>query len=351
MSSLFFMMTYEVYMRRCIELAAKAAGRTYPNPMVGSVIVHQDKIIGEGYHKKAGEPHAEINAINSVKDLSLLKESTLYVSLEPCAHYGRTPPCAAKIAELGIPRVVIGAMDPHSKVNGKGKKILEDAGINVTTGILDNECAELNKRFFTFQQKKRPYIILKWAQSADGYVDKAGKPVQIGNPLTKQFVHSLRATENAILIGTQTALNDNPSLTTREISGPNPVRIVIDFDLKVPTDFSVFNGEAPTLVFNLHKSGTEGSTRYIQASRDDFINEMLPQLYEIGIQSVLVEGGSLTLQKFIQQNLWDEALILENPTMKLVSGTAAPFLDIKNRVTVQKFTDNTISFYKNSDAG
>lgn len=253
MSSLFYTMTDEFYIKRCIELAKKAAGNTYPNPLVGSVIVHKGKIIGEGYHKKAGEPHAEINAINSVKDSSVLPESTIYVSLEPCAHFGKTPPCALKLREIGFKSVVIGTLDSHEKVNGKGKQILEDAGIKVVSGVLEKECKDLNKRFFTFHKKKRPYIILKWAQSADGFMDKNFQPYPVSNDIANQFTHHLRADEHAILVGTQTALRDNPSLTVRNVSGKNPVRILIDFDLKVPSDFNIYNREAETLIFNSKK--------------------------------------------------------------------------------------------------
>ena len=215
-------MTDETYIRRCIELARKALGNTYPNPLVGSVIVHHGKIIGEGFHEKAGQNHAEINAINSVKNKELLKESTIYVSLEPCSHFGKTPPCANKIVEIGFKKVVIGTLDSHEKVNGKGKQLLEHAGIEVVSGVLEKDCQALNKRFFTYHQKKRPFIILKWAESADGFMDRDFKPTPIGNALTKQFVHQLRNEEHAIMVGTNTALTDNPSLTTREIAGRNP---------------------------------------------------------------------------------------------------------------------------------
>ena len=215
-------MTDEIYMKRCIELARKALGNTYPNPLVGSIIVHNSLIIGEGFHQKSGENHAEINAINSVEKKDLLKESTIYVSLEPCSHFGKTPPCANKIIETGFKKVVIGTLDSHEKVNGKGKKLIEEAGIEVVSGVLEKECQELNKRFFTFHRKKRPFIILKWAESGDGFLDQDFKPTQIGNSLTKQFVHQLRSKEHAILVGTNTALTDNPALTTREITGRNP---------------------------------------------------------------------------------------------------------------------------------
>lgn len=337
----------EFYIRRCIELAQKATGNTYPNPLVGSVIVHNGKIIGEGYHHKAGENHAEINAINSVEDKTLIPESTIYVSLEPCAHYGKTPPCAFKIVELGFKKVVIGAMDSHDKVNGKGKKIIQDAGIEVISGILEKECIELNKRFFTYHEKKRPFIILKWAESGDRFVDKDFKPTQISNSLTKQFVHQLRSDEHSILIGTMTALRDNPSLTTREIFGRNPIRILIDMDLKVSADFNIYNNEAETLVFNSVKEDEEGNIKFIKASRENFIENMLKKLYELQIQSIIVEGGSFVLQQFINANLWDEAIIIKNRSLILENGTKAPNFE-NNPVDIKDFRDNMIEFHKNS---
>lgn len=340
-------MQEEFYIRRCIELAQKAIGNTYPNPLVGSVIVHNDKIIGEGYHHKAGENHAEINAINSVEDKSLIPESTIYVSLEPCAHFGKTPPCALKIVELGFKKVVIGAMDSHDKVNGKGKKIIQDAGIEVVSGVLEKECIELNKRFFTYHEKRRPFIILKWAESGDRFMDKDFKPTQISNALTKQFVHQLRSNEHSILIGTMTALRDNPSLTTREIVGRNPIRILIDIDLKVPTDFNVYSNEAETLVFNSVKEGDEGNIKFIKTSRENFIANMLKTLHELQIQSIIVEGGSLVLQQFIDAGLWDETIIIKNKNLVLENGTKAPRFN-KTPINTRDFRDNVIEFYKNS---
>ena len=339
----------ERYIKRCIELAEKALGKTYPNPLVGSVIVHNGEIIGEGYHKKAGEPHAEINAINSVQNPELLPDSTIYVSLEPCAHFGKTPPCALKIKEIGFKKVVIGAMDSHDKVNGKGKKILEDAGTDVVSGILEDECKKLNKRFFTFHQKKRPFIVLKWAQSEDGFMDKDFKPYQIGNTLTKQFVHQIRSEEHAILVGTNTALHDNPSLTTREIVGRNPVRILIDFDLKVPRDFNIYNDEAETLVFNSIKESDEGNIKFVKIDRGNFLENLMQKLLEHQIQSVLVEGGKLTLQQFIDANLWDECIIIKNDSLKLENGTKAPEF-IEKPFKTECFRDNIVEFYKNSSA-
>jgi len=334
-------------MQRCIQLAENAFGETYPNPMVGSVIVFNDEIIGEGYHKRAGGPHAEINAINSVKNPELLHESTIYVSLEPCSHYGKTPPCAEKLVSAGFKKVVIGTLDPHEKVNGQGRKIIEDAGIEVVSGILGKECQELNKRFFTFHQKKRPYIMLKWAQSGDGFLDKDFKATQIGNPLTKQLVHTLRSREHAILVGTNTALTDNPSLTTREIVGRNPIRILIDFDLKVPGSCKIFNNDSQTIVFNGIKDADEGNLRFIKIPKDEMPGQMLEKLYEMQIQSVIIEGGRFTLQQFIDANLWDEAIIIKNENLKLENGTKAPTIAAEI-VRTDILDDNVVDYYKNS---
>ena len=334
-------------MQRCIDLAQKASGKTYPNPLVGCVIVHNDEIIGEGFHEKAGQPHAEINAINSVENPEILKESTIYVSLEPCAHFGKTPPCASKLVEVGFKKVVIGTLDTHDKVNGKGKQILENAGIEVISGVLEKECRELNKRFFTFHQKRRPFIILKWAQSSDGFLDKDFKPTQIGNPLTKQFVHQLRSQEHAILVGTNTALIDNPSLTTREIVGRNPVRILIDFDLKVPANFNIYNDEAEIIVINTVKETIEGRITFIKIEKKNFLENLMQKLFDQQIQSVIIEGGSFTLQQFIDQHLWDETIIIKNENLELLNGTKAPQFNFEKFATKQ-FQDNTIEFYKNS---
>ncbi len=334
------------YIRRCIELAEKALGRTYPNPLVGSVIVHNGRIIGEGFHQKAGEPHAEINAINSIKEEEryLIPESTIYVSLEPCAHFGKTPPCALKIVELGFKKVVIGAMDSHDKVNGKGKKIITDAGIEVVSGILEDECRALNKRFFTYHERKRPYIILKWAESADGLMDKDFKPTQISNSLSKQYVHQMRSEEHAILIGKNTALHDNPSLTVREVEGRNPIRILIDFNLEVPDDFNIFNNEAETIIVSSVKDGQRNNLTYIKIEKEDSLRPILDKLYELQIQSVIIEGGRFTLQQFIDQNLWDEALIFRNPNLFLENGTKAPSFDFKFQ-KIEKLRETFCYFY------
>ena len=336
----------EFYMNRCLELAKKALGKTYPNPLVGSVIVHEGKIIGEGFHQKAGENHAEINAINSVENKELLTESTIYVSLEPCSHFGKTPPCANKIAEIGFKKVVIGTLDSHEKVNGKGVEILEKAGIEVVSGILEKESRELNKRFFTFHEKKRPYLILKWAQSGDGFLDKDFKTTKISNGLVKQFVHTLRSEEHAILVGTQTALSDHPSLTTREISGRNPIRILIDFDLKVPRDARIYNEDATSLIFNSIKEEVAGNVKFIKVEKENFLENLMQKLFEENIQSVIIEGGSFTLQKFIEQNLWDEAIIIKNENLIVESGTKAPEFNFEPS-HVEDFRDNVVEFYRN----
>lgn len=339
-------MTDKDYINRCIELALKAKGKTYPNPMVGCVIVHEGKIIGEGYHQKAGEPHAEINAIQSVENKELLKEATLYVSLEPCSHYGKTPPCALKIIETGFKKVVIGTLDHHEKVNGKGKDLILNAGIEVQENIQKEECTALNKRFFTYHQKKRPFILLKWAESADGFIDKDFKPYPIGNQLTQQFVHKIRSEEHAILVGTQTALTDNPSLTTRKILGRNPIRILIDFDLKVPTDFNIFNHEAETIILNSRIEKQIENLHFIKIHQDKSLQNILDALYEKNIQSVLVEGGRKTLQRFIDAGIWDEAIIIKNPDLFLNHGTQAPKFS-STPDTIEKFREQMVEFHKN----
>lgn len=338
----------QFYIKRCIELAQKALGKIYPNPMVGSVIVHNGRIIGEGYHHKAGQPHAEINAINSVKeeDQHLMKEATIYVSLEPCAHYGKTPPCAVRLKEIGFKKVVIGCSDSHDKVNGKGVEILKShSHIEIVQNVLQEECRHLNKRFLTYHEKKRPYIILKWAESADGFLDKDFQPTPISNLLASQYVHQMRAHEHAILVGTHTALNDNPSLTVRHVSGENPIRVLIDFDLKVPHDFKIYNQEAKTLVFNSIKNEVQQHIEFIKIDKNNLLNELMNKLYEREIQSLIIEGGGYTLQKFIDENLWDEVVKIKNPTLFLENGTKAPILNLQLS-SKEMIRDNEIIFYK-----
>lgn len=336
----------EKYLKRCIELAQKAEGNTYPNPMVGAVIVYNDKIIGEGYHHKAGEPHAEINAINAVKNPELLAKSTIYVSLEPCAHFGKTPPCALKLKEIGFKRVVIGILDYHDKVNGKGIRILKEAGIEVSPSELVEESKWLNRRFFTFHEKKRPYIILKWAESGDEFLDKDFQTTAISNPLATQWVHQLRANEHAILVGKNTALHDNPNLTTREILGKNPIRILIDFNLEIPQDFNIYNSQAPSLIFNSIKDEKKGNIEFIKIEKENFLNQLLEKLHNLQIQSIIIEGGGYTLQQFIDADIWDEAYIVKAENKILYHGTKAPIFNNKP-LTIHYLRDNKIHYFQN----
>lgn len=339
-------------MHRCIQLAKNGLGTTYPNPLVGSVVVYQDQIIGEGWHYKAGLPHAEVNAIRSVQDKTRLKEATIYVNLEPCSHIGKTPPCSDLIIQSGIKNVVIGNLDSNPQVAGRGIKKLIDAGCTVTTGILEAECAALNKRFFTFHQKKRPFILLKWAQTRDGFIAptserrKEAKPVWITNTYSRQVVHKMRGQEMAILVGTNTAQQDNPSLTTRSWAGNNPTRIVIDRKLKLDKELSIFNTEAETIVIT---EEIENSTNHLQYETIDFSGEIASQicdvLYKNNIQSVIIEGGSKTLQTFIDENLWDEAFIFSGP-VNFGDGISAPAL--KGRFIFEEFIrSDSLYLYKN----
>ena len=295
-------------MQRALELAHLGLGNVSPNPLVGCVIVHDRKIIGEGYHKKYGEIHAEVNAINSVSDQKLLAESTAFVSLEPCAHFGKTPPCSELLIEKGIKKVVIACEDPFAEVDGKGIKQLRAAGLEVEVGLLKKDAIELNKRFFTFHQKKRPYIILKWAQTEDGFIARKNYDSKwISNQYSRQLVHKWRTEEDAILVGKNTALHDNPSLTAREWSGKNPLRILLDSNLEILNDFHLFNDDAKTLIFNSEKDENIGSNQWVKADLD--ASSIKKKLHELNIQSVIVEGGSQVLNSFIKENCWDEARV------------------------------------------
>lgn len=313
------MKPHEFYIERCIQLAKNGLGTTYPNPMVGSVIVNNGKIIGEGWHYKSGMPHAEVNAIASVQDKTQLKTATLYVNLEPCSHFGKTPPCAQLIIDSGIRKVVIGNTDPNPKVAGRGIALLQNAGCEVVFGVLENECAELNKRFFTFHNKKRPYIFLKWAQTADRYIAPnpntrtKNEPIWISNSYSKQFVHKMRAEEMAILVGTNTVLQDNPTLTTREWSGENPIRIVIDKDLKLDRKLNIFSSEAPTLIITENNHEDNSDTHLIADFDNPLPQQICDLLYKKEIQSVIIEGGTQTLNSFIESDLWDEAFVFTAP--------------------------------------
>ncbi|NDV46389.1 bifunctional diaminohydroxyphosphoribosylaminopyrimidine deaminase/5-amino-6-(5-phosphoribosylamino)uracil reductase RibD [Paludibacter sp. 221] len=341
----------ELYMSRCIQLARYGAGYVAPNPMVGAVVVCDGKIIGEGYHRRYGEAHAEPNAINSVKDKALLKNSTMYVSLEPCSHYGKTPPCADLIVSCGIPKVVVGTLDPNPKVAGRGVAKLREAGIDVKVGCLESECEELNKRFFTFQKKKCPYISLKWAQTRDGYIDNdrknaAAPPLLISNELTKMLVHKQRVENQTIMVGTNTAVLDNPSLTVRNWAGVNPVRIVLDEKGRIPSNYHLLDGAVPTIVYTGQKKQSEQNPEYELVDFDDKVLEsILKNLYERNIHSVLVEGGASLLNSFIQQGLWDEATVEVAPNIA-GGGVKAPSM-CKIPCSHKEYQGHTLLYYKN----
>jgi len=308
-------MFHNKYMVRCLELAKNGLGYVAPNPLVGCVIVYEDIIIGEGYHHQYGSPHAEVNAIYSVADKNLLKKSTLYVNLEPCCHWGKTPPCTDLIIKMRIPNVVIGCQDIFAEVNGKGIEQLRNAGINVETGVLEKESLELNKRFFSFHKNKRPYIILKWAQTADGFIAREDYSSKwITNEYSRLLVHNWRSEEAAILVGTNTAFFDNPQLSSRDMKTKNPVRIVIDKGGKLPGSLHLFNKSIATIVFTEHKQESDTNLTYVEIdfNSSDLIQNILNYLYKEKIQSLIVEGGSKLLQSFIGQDLWDEARIFKN---------------------------------------
>ena len=332
----------EKYIDRYIQLAKNGLCNAAPNPMVGAVIVHNDTIIGEGYHIRCGEAHAEVNAVRSVKDESLLKESTIYVSLEPCSHHGKTPPCADLIINKGIPRVVVGCQDPFSLVAGRGIAKLREAGIEVKVGVLEEECRQLIRRFVTFNTLRRPFITLKWAESADGFIDlhrTEGHPYIFSSPLSSMLVHKRRAEHSAILVGRRTALLDNPSLTTRNWYGKNPVRMVIDKDLTLPKHLALFDGSVRTLVFTQREDTSNRPN--VEHIRLDFKIDILPQIMEVlykeKLQSLMVEGGSILLQSFIDAGCWDEAYI-EQSDAHLKDGVKAPsFSPEYDFLTFRKF--------------
>ena len=329
-------------------MAKNGLGTTYPNPLVGSVIVHNNKIIGEGWHYQAGKPHAEVNAINSVKDKSLLKDATIYVSLEPCSHFGKTPPCADLITKHQIKNVVIGCVDSFSEVSGKGIEKLKNNGCNVTVGVLEEECINLNKRFFTFHNKKRPYIILKWADTKDGFIapENNTEITWITNTYSRQLVHKLRAEEQAILVGTNTVITDNPKLDCRTWHGNNPIRLILDRTLRIPENYTVLDQNTKTIIF----------TEVLKESNDilyyegiNFLGNIAQQICEVlhkhNIQSVIIEGGSQTLQTFIATNLWDEAHVFTGNS-KFTSGIKSPkFTGNLHKLTTIK--EDTISIYQN----
>ncbi|MBK6633620.1 MAG: bifunctional diaminohydroxyphosphoribosylaminopyrimidine deaminase/5-amino-6-(5-phosphoribosylamino)uracil reductase RibD [Chitinophagaceae bacterium] len=336
-------------MQRCLQLAILGAGNTAPNPMVGAVLVHAGKIIGEGYHQQYGGPHAEVNCINSVADADkdLIEKSTLYVSLEPCSHFGKTPPCTDLVIANKIPEVVIGCRDSFAAVDGKGIERLMAAGIQVNVGILEKECRELNKRFFTFHEKHRPYIILKWAQSSDGKIAARGADrIFISNEITNRLVHQWRTEEAAILVGTNTVLLDDPALTARLWPGKDPVRLVIDKELKLPVHLKLFDGSVKTIVFNYIKQSATENLVYHRLNKEEGIPvQILSALYNMQLQSVMVEGGSKLLQSLIDEGLWDEARVITNSAMVIGEGLDAPVLKNEMELSEQKIENDVISYF------
>jgi len=337
-------MNHTLYMRRALELAEWGRGYVSPNPKVGCVIVHQDRIIGEGWHRAYGGPHAEVHAINSVENQSLLPESTVYVTLEPCAHWGKTPPCANLLEEKKVKKVIIAAVDSNLLVGGKGIEILKNAGIAVETGVLEEKARWQNRRFFTQIEKQRPYVILKWAQTEDGLVARENFDSKwISNAQSRQLVHKWRAEEDAILVGKNTAAYDNPRLDVRDWVGKNPIRVVLDSHLGLPKNLNLFDQSIPTLIFNTVKSETIENLEWIRLSE---INPkvILKELHSRKIQSLIVEGGSQVLSQFIESGLWDEARVFTAPT-RFDRGIAAPTLNQNPSETLSIDTDRLDIYY------
>ncbi len=316
----------EQYMSRALELASSGLGSVSPNPLVGCVITHGDRIIGEGWHQKAGEAHAEVNAVNSVRDKALLKESEVFVTLEPCSHYGKTPPCADLLVKHQVNRVVIAVLDPNPLVSGQGIDKLKRGGITVQTGVMEKEATEINRRFFTFIQSNRPYIILKWAQTTDGFIARENFDSKwISGEDSRVLVHQWRAEEDAVMVGTNTAHYDNPRLNVRTLAGRDPVRVVTDRNLRLSSDLNLFDNTQKTLCYNLVHNKSDGLTEYIKLTTDNFLEKLLEDLYARDIQSVIVEGGSQLLNTFIHKDLWDEARVFIAPHT-FGSGIVAPEL-------------------------
>ncbi len=386
-SSIIYLMTDDqLYMLCCLKLASLGAGYVAPNPMVGALLLYKNSIIGEGYHQEYGKAHAEVNCINSVtiEDKNLIRSSTLYVTLEPCAHYGKTPPCTDLIIQYQIPKVVIGCRDPFDEVNGKGIELLRNAGIDVTVGVLQDECKQLNKRFFTFLTKHRPYIILKWAQTVNGKIaasgkkgtvstanDKTSEPAStnfktterlfISNEFTNRLVHKWRSEEAAILAGTNTVLCDDPELSNRLWTGKNPIRLIVDMDLRLPLSLKIFSGHQSTIIFNTLKydedpnlssahlgSGEEMLYFYGVTEDVSIVPQILNGCYQKNIQSILVEGGAQLLQSFIDEDRWDEARIITNETLHIEKGLAAPELSNCKIFHTEKIFSDSIRYYYNN---
>ena len=333
----------QLFMQRALQLAQLGAGTVSPNPMVGCVIVHNGKIIGEGYHQKYGDAHAEVNAVNAVSDKSLLSESDIYVTLEPCSHFGKTPPCADLLIKYKFKKVIVCNYDPNPLVAGQGIEKLRQAGIEVEVGLLEEEGRELNKRFFTYIEKKRPYIILKWAESADGFIAKKNyEAVQISNLLSRRFVHKMRSEEDAIMIGTNTVKYDNPTLNTRFWTGKNAIRVLIDRELSLSKNLHVFDNSQKTICYNSLKDEIIENNIFVRTPLNTSIEPfILEDLYQRKIQSIIIEGGTILLQSFIDLGLWDEAFILKSEII-LEQGIDAPKIKRKE-VLRQKLGDNLLT--------
>ncbi len=352
----------EKYMNIAIQLAKLGIGKVSPNPMVGCVIVNKGKIIGQGFHEQYGAPHAEVNAINNIQDKSLLKESTLYVNLEPCSHFGKTPPCADLIIKHKIPKVVIGCKDTFSEVSGKGIKKLQDTGVEVVVGVLEHKSIELNKRFFNYHSKKRPYVILKWAKTPNGFMDvdranieniiKSHQDINgkahnwITTDDSKKLVHHWRTEVQAVMVGTNTVLNDNPQLTVREVEGKNPLRVILDLTLRLPSNLRVFDGSVPTMVLNHLKNEKRNNIEYVKIDKDgDLIDQVLRTLYHREVQSILIEGGAQLLHTFFDGKLWDEARVFTG-VKEFKNGLKAPEIENSPKTTLYLGKDQ-IDFYVN----
>ncbi|MFZ9387753.1 MAG: bifunctional diaminohydroxyphosphoribosylaminopyrimidine deaminase/5-amino-6-(5-phosphoribosylamino)uracil reductase RibD [Chitinophagaceae bacterium] len=345
----------EKYMRRCLELAARGSGLVAPNPMVGAVLVFEDRIIGEGWHAGFGGPHAEVNCIREAMERGgdeFFNRATLFVSLEPCSHFGKTPPCTDLIIRHRIPRVVIGIRDPFAEVNGKGIEKLKQAGVEVVTGILEKECGEQNRRFMLFHTRKRPYVILKWAQTADGFIAASAglrkqSRLHISNEISNRLVHRWRTEEASILVGTNTARLDNPELNNRFWPGKSPVRLVIDKNLSLPHDLRLFDGTLRTIVFNRIRQEENGLLQYYQIGvSGSWVRPILEALYKMDIQSVLVEGGAGLLRSFIEEELWDEARVITNTGLETGEGLPAPVLERAERQDEQNWQGDRVQYFK-----
>ncbi len=338
-----------VYMNRCLQLAKMGEGFVSPNPMVGAVLVYENRVIGEGFHAEYGHAHAEVQCLQSVSndDQQWINQSTLYVSLEPCNHFGKTPPCVDLILKMEIPKVVIACRDSSSKVNGQGIEKLRANGVEVIEGILEKEAQLLNAAFFFYEKYKRPYIILKWAQSNDGFIAKKNQQTKISNEFVDRISHRWRANADAIFIGYQTALIDNPQLNTRLAQGKNPIRVVLDPSNHLPKNLKIFRDEGKCIVFNFHKNEIQNHIEYVQVNSQNPFSEMMSFLVEQKIQTLLVEGGAATLQKMIDENDWNEARII-HAAIHLHDGVAAPIL--KNFIPIhqEQIMDNSILYYSNN---